>query len=104
MKWIALSTSSWSMVARTSGVEGLTCRNGPSAVASTMCGPRAKHAGRRWDGVRQRNGVDVRGRIPGNVRRDAVELVEPVRRRQALQGAAQVPLAEDGRGVASALE
>ena len=30
------------MLARTSGVNGFTVRNGPPAVASTICGPRAE--------------------------------------------------------------
>jgi hypothetical protein len=37
-----LSTNSLSMLARTSAVNGLTVRSGPPAVASTICGPRAR--------------------------------------------------------------
>ena len=44
--------------------------------------------------------VDVGRRVPGNVRRDAVELVEAVRGRQALRLGPEMPLAEDRGGVA----
>ena len=60
--------------------------------------------GRRVHRVRQLDRVDVGGRVPGDVGRNAVELVEAVRCRQALRFDAEVPLAEDRRGIACALE
>ena len=60
--------------------------------------------GRRVHRVRQHGRVDVGRRVPGDVGRNAVELVEAVRRRQALRLDAEVPLAEDRRRIAGALE
>ena len=54
--------------------------------------------------MRQLDGADVSCRVPRNIGRDAVELVKPVRGRQALRGSAQVPLAENRGGIACALE
>ena len=65
---------------------------------------RQELGGRRRDRVRQLDRADVGRRVPGDVRRNAVELVEAVRRRQALRVDAEVPLPEDCRGVAGILE
>ena len=65
---------------------------------------RQELCGRRRDRVRQLDRADVGRRVPGDVRRNAVELVEAVRRRQALRINAEVPLSEDCRGVTGILE
>ena len=65
---------------------------------------RQQLVGRRVHRVRQRDRVDVGRRVPGDVGRNAIELIEAVRRRQALRFDAEVPLAEDGRGIAGVLE
>jgi hypothetical protein len=61
---------------------------------------RQEDIGRRVHRVRQRERVDVGCRIPREFGRDAIELIEAVRCRQALRFGAQVPLAEDGRRIA----
>jgi hypothetical protein len=65
---------------------------------------RQQHIGRRVDRVREFDRVDVGGRIPGDVGRDAVELVKAMRGRQALRLAAEMLLAINRRGVAEPVE
>ena len=73
-----------SISARTSGVNGLTVRSGPPATASKICGPFARSAStRRVYRVREHDRGDIGCRIPRRVGRNAIELVEAVRRRQA---------------------
>ena len=48
--------------------------------------------------------VDVCRCVPGDVGWNAIELVEPVRRRQALRLRTEMPLSEDRRGVTGILE
>src|SRR5450631_388341 len=63
-----------------------------------------KHVVWRGDRMRELDGGGVHGRVPGFIRWDAIELVEAMRRRQALRIFAEVPLAKERRGVACALE
>src|SRR6516225_5367036 len=54
--------------------------------------------------MRQFDRANISCRIPGNVWRDAIEFIKPVRGWQALRSASQMPLSKDCRGIAGALE
>ena len=63
-----------------------------------------QHCIRRLNRVRERDRVHICSRVPGHIGRDAIELVEAVRGRQALRIRSEVPLAKDRRGITKPVE
>ena len=106
MKSIDLSLSSLSISARTSGVNGLTARSGPPAFCCMICGPfSSRTLSGGVDGVRQHDRVDVCRRSPTRCPAECHRTRRSRARVGRLCGSrAEVPLAEDRRRVARALE
>ena len=101
MNSIDLAVNSLSISARTSRVKGLTVSQRAAQLGLDHLRPlRQQFVGRRIHRMGELDRVDVGRRIPGDVGRNAVELLEAVRSRQALRLTAEMPLSEYRRGVA----